>query len=101
MFIILGADGKEYGPVAADKIQAWIRDGRANLQTKARRDGETEWKTLGDFAEFGAAAGAPPPLAATVAPGSAADAVPAAGPVDPKAFADNLIAHAAPLDVFG
>jgi uncharacterized RDD family membrane protein YckC len=76
MFSILGADGKEYGPVAADKIQAWITGGRANLQTKARREGETEWKTLGDFAEFnGAAAGAPPVFTATVAPGSAADAV--------------------------
>lgn len=82
MFTIQGADGKEYGPVAADKIQAWIAGGRANLQTKARRDGETEWKTLGEFAEFGSAAAAggpamsaPPPFTATVAPGSAADAI--------------------------
>lgn len=80
MFIILGADGKEYGPVAADKIQAWIQGGRANRQTKARRDGETEWKTLGDFAEFAGGNVTPPPVAApTLAPGGAADAVAVAG----------------------
>ncbi len=49
MFTILGADGKEYGPVPADKVQAWIATRRANLQTKARREGETEWKTLAVF----------------------------------------------------
>ena len=59
MFIILGADGKEYGPVPADKIQAWIAARRANLSTKARREGETEWKTLGDFPEFAPATPAP------------------------------------------
>jgi hypothetical protein len=103
MFTILGADGKEYGPVAADKIQSWITGGRANLQTKARRDGETEWRTLGDFAEFsGAAAGAPAAFTPPVAPGGAATAAPAAtSPVDAKAFAEALLARAAPLDVFG
>ena len=79
MFTILGADGKEYGPVAADKIQAWLQGGRASLQTKARRDGETDWKTLGDFAEFATAAGAPPVFTAAVAPGSTAAVLGAAG----------------------
>jgi hypothetical protein len=103
MFTILGTDGKEYGPVTADKIQAWITGGRANLLTKAQRVGETEWKTLGDFPEFAAAATGGPPAPApapTTAPGSAADAV-AAGPVDAKAFAADLNARAAPLDIFG
>ncbi|SDS07531.1 hypothetical protein [Opitutus sp. GAS368] len=78
MFTILGADGKEYGPVATAKIHEWINGGRANLLTKARRDGESEWKTLGDFAEFAPAPGAATPPAAVVptqAPGSAADSV--------------------------
>ncbi len=56
MFTILGTDGKEYGPVSEAKISEWIAGGRANLQTKARRANETEWKTLADFAEFNAAA---------------------------------------------
>ena len=52
MFTILGTDGKEYGPVTRGNVIEWIRDGRANLQTKARKGDETEWKTLGDFPEF-------------------------------------------------
>lgn len=52
MYIILGADGKEYGPVSEAKIAEWFAGGRANLQTKARRSNEAEWKTLGDFPEF-------------------------------------------------
>jgi hypothetical protein len=102
MFTILGADGKEYGPVAADKIQAWITGGRANLQTKARRVGETDWKTLGDYAEFTGAAAVPPaPAPAPLhAAGGGADRV-AAVPGDAKSIADDLIARATPLDVFG
>lgn len=67
MFTILGADGKEYGPVTAAKIAEWIAGGRANLQTQARRAGETEWRTLADFVEFNPAATPPPvPVAAPV-----------------------------------
>ena len=68
MYTILGEDGKEYGPVTVGNVIEWIRDGRANLQTKARLDREDVWKTLGDFAEFGgrqpaAALPVPPVLA--------------------------------------
>jgi len=52
MFTILGVDGKEYGPVTAGKLHEWIAGGRANMQTKARREGETDWKTLGDYPEL-------------------------------------------------
>lgn len=72
MFTILGADGKEYGPVTAAKIAEWIAGGRANLQTKARRAGEGEWQTLGDFVEFNAAATPPPLPVSPVAPQAAA-----------------------------
>ena len=75
MFTILGADGKEYGPVPADKVHAWITTRRANLQTKARREGETEWKTLGDFAEF-----ATPPATASATPESGVAPPPPPGP---------------------
>lgn len=75
MFTILGADGKEYGPVAATKIAEWIAGGRANLATQARRAGETEWKTLGDFVEFNPAA-IPPPL-----PNGAPEIAPTPAPI--------------------
>ncbi|MSU46593.1 MAG: RDD family protein [Lacunisphaera sp.] len=57
MFTIRGADGKEYGPVTADTVRQWIATGRANAQTGARREGGTDWKTLGDYPDFAA----PPP----------------------------------------
>ncbi len=80
MFSILGVDGKEYGPVSAAKIKEWIAGGRANLETKARRSSDTEWRTLGDFPEFNpaAAAATPPPLDASAATPAF---VPAAAPV--------------------
>lgn len=74
MFTILGSDGKEYGPVTVEKIHEWVAGGRANLQTKIRRDGETEWKAVADFPEltFGnpAPAGAVPPPAVPYPPPS-------------------------------
>lgn len=66
MFTIIGADGNEYGPVTGDTIKDWITAGRANLQTKVRRADETEWKTIGDFAEFNQ----PPALAVPAATGA-------------------------------
>lgn len=78
MFTILGTDGKEYGPVSEATIMGWIAGGRANLQTKARRGNETEWKTLGDFAEFNAAM-PPPAVAVTGAAMAPASVAPAAG----------------------
>jgi hypothetical protein len=117
MFTILGSDGKEYGPVTAGKLHEWIAAGRANLQTKARRADEPEWKTLGDFPEFsqfgtGGTASAPldspAPEVPPAIPVSASVATPAVAPVvgatplsgTSKEIADHLIARAAPLDVF-
>ena len=96
MFTILGGDGKEYGPVTADKIQAWIAGGRANLQTKARRDGETEWKTLGDFPEFAGSA-VPPPVGAA-APSLPVVPEPMTG--DASTIAADLKSRTPKIDVF-
>lgn len=101
MFIIIGGDGKEYGPVSADQVRAWIASGRANLQTKAKYAGTEEWHTLGDYTEFvGDPSAPPPPLSAGVS-GASAGPASTASTADPKAYAADLIARAAPLDVFG
>lgn len=92
MFTIIGADGKEYGPVSADKLREWIASGRANAQTQCRRDGETAWSTLGSLPEFSGAFAATPP------PRPAGGSGPTAGSVDPKAYADALIARNPTLD---
>jgi hypothetical protein len=78
MFKIIGSDHKEYGPVSADQINAWILEGRANGQTLVQAEGTNEWKELETFAEFGGALGtkyAPPPLPGPADPATMADAV--------------------------
>jgi len=60
MFMIIGGDGKEYGPATPDQIRTWIKAGRANLETKAKALGSEEWRRLGDFAEFAPPNDTPP-----------------------------------------
>jgi|ERR1043166_7395468 hypothetical protein len=68
MFKMIGADGKEYGPVSTEQIRQWITEGRANALTQVKAEGSTEWKPLGSFPEFAVSAGsgaappAPPPV---------------------------------------
>ena len=62
---ILGADGREYGPVTADQVREWITEGRANAQTRALDEGTAQWKPLTEYAEFALIlARAMPPLPA-------------------------------------
>jgi hypothetical protein len=99
MFKILGADGKEYGPVANDQIRRWIVEGRANRDTMTQQNGEPGWKPLGQFAEFADVLGVPTPPTSGAPPASAPVAtVPtfaaAPGGPDPRAQirAQQLIA---------
>ena len=66
MYKIIGADGKEYGPVSAELLRDWIQQGRVSLQTQARLEGSTDWKSLSNFPEFSMASSAPPLLAPPV-----------------------------------
>ena len=70
MFKIIGADGREYGPVETAQLRAWIKEGRVDANTIALAEGGTEWKPLNAFPEFGlphaaaaAAYDSPPPPA--------------------------------------
>jgi hypothetical protein len=80
MYKIIGADQKEYGPVSAEQIRAWMVEGRVNSQTRVLAEGATEWKTLGELPEFAAAAPAPAPIMPTVPPVGAAGAEMINGP---------------------
>jgi len=67
MYKIIGADGKEYGPITADQLRAWIAEGRANAQTKILVDGTTDWRNLAEFPELmpaGMKISTPPPFSA-------------------------------------
>ena len=61
MYRIIGADGREYGPISGDQLRQWIAENRANATTRVLAEGATEWKTLGSLPEFSShfPAGAP------------------------------------------
>ena len=88
MYKIIGGDGKEYGPVTADQIRDWVREGRANASTRAAGiDGE--WKALTGFPEFadlfaGAATATPAYTSPPAEPGAPSYA-PYSSPGDPAA----------------
>ena len=65
MYRIIGADGKEYGPVSTDQLRHWLKEGRVNSQTKIKPEGTAEWQTLGAVSEFANLMGGsvPPPIA--------------------------------------
>lgn len=101
MFIIIGGEGKEYGPVSTEQVQAWIAGGRANLESQAKRVGEEQWRRLGDFPEFNSAGTPIPPVAPIGHAGATGRDASGFVNVDPKAFADDLIARAGVLSIGG
>lgn len=84
MYKIIGADQKEYGPVSADLIRQWIKEGRANAQTVAKFEGTDAWVPLGELPEFAADFGAPAPTFPPLVPPE---------PIPQSSFTSN-----APLD---
>lgn len=68
MYKIIGADGKEYGPISADVVKKWIAEGRANAQTKVLPDGATEWVTVAQIPELNSTIPTIAPAAPVYAP---------------------------------
>jgi hypothetical protein len=89
MYFLIGADGREYGPFSAEQIRDWVAQGRANAHSRLRRDGETSWQALKDFAEFAAVSN----LSAAPPPGAPPPALSA------ESIAADYLSRAAPLDV--
>ncbi|MEI6193709.1 MAG: DUF975 family protein [Verrucomicrobiota bacterium] len=55
MYIIIGGDQKEYGPITADDVRQWIAEGRLNEQSLIKAEGDAEFRPLATFSEFGGA----------------------------------------------
>ena len=77
MYKIIGADGREYGPITAEQLREWIAEGRANAQTRAQAEGAAQWKPLTEYLEFAPVLGrvppqwpAPGPISITPTPGT-------------------------------
>lgn len=90
MYRIIGADGREYGPITAEQLRKWIAEGRANAHTRARPEPGGDWKTLAEFPEF---AGDLTGLSQAPAPGAAPAAAPLAGANEAEALAREFIAR--------
>tara|TARA_B100000579_G_scaffold73136_1_gene56082 strand:- start:133 stop:612 length:480 start_codon:yes stop_codon:yes gene_type:complete len=53
-YIIIGADGREYGPKDETEVREWIQQGRLNALSQIKEVGEDEWVSLGSRPEFSA-----------------------------------------------
>jgi len=70
-YLIIGGDGKAYGPVSGEQIRNWFREGRVDAQTRIAAEGRLEWQPMAAYAEFAdlcqpvsSMPDAPPPVAA-------------------------------------
>jgi uncharacterized membrane protein len=70
MYIIIGGDQKEYGPITANDVRQWIAEGRLSEESSVKGESDAEFRPLGKFPEFAAAFApktsafnTPPPLA--------------------------------------
>src|SRR5437660_6258428 len=92
MYRIIGADGREYGPISAEQLRQWIAEHRANAQTKVRAEGTIEWKLLAELPEFSGLVGA--------LPGGTAAAAPVfAGAPEAEAIAREILARDYHLEI--
>jgi hypothetical protein len=61
---IIGADGRQYGPVPAEQIRQWIAEGRVESRTPVFTDGAKDWTFVGLVPEFANCFPAAPPAMA-------------------------------------
>lgn len=83
---IIGADGREYGPVALDGLQLWVAQGQMTAQTQVRRSHEAQWQPAMSMPEL-------QPMLGTVGGPPVAGPVMQQAPVDPakEATAKKLV----------
>ena len=51
-YIVMGDDGKEYGPVSRAEIREWVADGRLEQKSPVKPGDAKDWMFLGDLPEF-------------------------------------------------
>jgi uncharacterized membrane protein len=76
MYKIIGADQKEYGPVAAEQLRQWVTEGRVNGQTSVWSEAAGGWKPLTSYPEFADLLTPKPPVASEPPPYSAQAGLP-------------------------
>ena len=98
-YLIIGGDGKEYGPVSESDVRHWIQQGRADGNTRIKEANAEDWSRLRDLKEF------EPSLAPSTDPTSAPNIntpplqdgtppqIPQATAFSPPPTADDLMAE--------
>ena len=73
MYLIVGGDGKEYGPVSGADVRQWISEDRLNARSLVKAEGDAEFHPLSTFPEFAGlfgiavrASNTPPPLGSAI-----------------------------------
>jgi|GEM_PF-4479439 len=51
-YFIIGGNGKEYGPVSESEVFEWIKEGRANGDTRIKETEAEEWFRIRDLEQF-------------------------------------------------
>jgi hypothetical protein len=51
-YVIIGGDGKEYGPISSADVRQWLAEGRLNAQSLAKAESDAEFRPLEKFPEF-------------------------------------------------
>ena len=51
-YIIIGGDGREYGPKTLTKVRRWIREGRLDAESPIKEQNNNRWKPLGSLQKF-------------------------------------------------
>jgi hypothetical protein len=51
-YIVIGGDGKQYGPITGEDVQKWISESRLSAQTLAKAESDAEFRPLSTFPEF-------------------------------------------------
>ena len=73
-YLIIGGDGKEYGPVTDADVRQWIAEGRLAASSQAKSESDAEFRALAQFPEFAnALASGTPATIAPLASAAAAD----------------------------
>jgi hypothetical protein len=71
-YILIGSDGKRYGPVPTAKLREWLQQGRVDSRTAVFMEGAAEWTFLGLLPEFAPELAGSPPVIGALKPPPAA-----------------------------
>jgi len=67
-YMMIGADGRQYGPITLEQLKTWVAEGRITRETNISRSDTNSWLPATQYTELG--------LAQTIAPAALSPAAP-------------------------